>query len=183
MWLACVACWPGCGARDDTPRTPQQIDAERESLPALYLTKSGREIIAPRNPERAIANRGELAYAAWACRNPNCPGEKNGDRPFLFVWPNPLAELNADGTLGRREQKPNEDYVDLLRAMNIPETPTCPACLQQRNVAKESTAQRNQYFTWCEEFVLPETAARLKELDEEHRRRIEYVKKLRSGGK
>ena len=46
-----------------------------------------------------------------------------------------------------------------------------------RNLKTESSAIRERYASYIQPHVLPETAKRLKELDEEYKRRVEWEKK------
>ena len=174
MWcvlLSCTLCLiSACGSRGDTPRSRNAIMSEKEELPVLYLTEDGEEVIVP-GQGNVITHNGKLAWEAMECRNPNCPGTPNGDRPFLFIWTNPLARPGVDGQVEYIEE-PDETILQLLEESS---EPVCPACLPGRTRDSESDAVQQQYVEWCQPYVLPATAQRLKELDDEHRRRLEYV--------
>jgi hypothetical protein len=55
----------------------------------------------------------------------------------------------------------------------------CPACLKKRRPQTETPEQRAQYVSWVNPYVLPETAERLKELDELLQRRIALDRRQR----
>jgi hypothetical protein len=58
----------------------------------------------------------------------------------------------------------------------------CPMCLELRDLESETDQQRHQYDVWIEEYVLPESAARLEELEEERRRRVHLDRHQRLAG-
>ncbi len=160
----------GCGGGDDRPRPFGKIDAERRGLPALYLTIDGREVTSSRD-KGIVINRGDIAWPAYTCTNPDCPGEK----PQLFIWPDPMFSVKEDGSLGDRSFHSAEEWEDAMREMGGHLQPTCPACLPQRNLETESDKQKQQYSDWVQLYVLPKTEERLRELDEERLRRQEYI--------
>lgn len=168
----------GCGS--DKPRPLDEIKAERLALPALYLTLNGEEVIAPRNKGDVIVDPAskQLAFRAYTCNNPQCPGrgKESGSRPFLFIWHDPLWFVNSEGEL-EYEVVPDRSEQIVERGGHI--EPTCPECLTQRNPENEDAATRQQYRDWVTYYVFPETAKRQKELDEEHRQRLEYIKENR----
>lgn len=177
------------GSDDDLPRSFASIDKEAMSLDAIFLTDDGREIIAPmgRDGTRAevIVDNGELAFAAYVCKNPNCKGvgkkiSEEQERPYLFVWKDPLVEAKSDGTVGYREFASAQARMQLVEQAGGTLEPICPACLKVRNVDGESTEERQQYSDWCEFYVLPETEKRLKELDEERQQRIKFMKERKN---
>jgi len=165
-----------CGSRDAPTLTKRQIHRERYSQKTLYLTKDGREFIAPDNAFQAVVHpeTKELAYAAWQCNNPDCPGEDKDGRPYLFIWPQPFLIIKEDGTVGYRATD-KEDHEELVKSSMI----ACPACLPNRNKETETPEQYRQYEQWCQRYLLPEAARRLKELDEEERRREEELEHRR----
>ena len=144
-----------CGSRDTPTLTREQLFQERLKVDLLYLTEDGREIIAPSNRFGAVVDRktNKLASAAWQCDNPNCPGEGTKGRPFLFPRRNPFGLVKEDGTVGCRQPESKKD-IEIFEQYAVA---TCPAC---------SKTQVRQY-------VPPETAARLKQLEEQHRRYLE----------
>lgn len=170
--LAMAALAAGCRGR--TPVTLEQIEADQLALPAVYLMADGREVIVPANRGDVIVAPGsrELAFRAYMCTNPSCPNRERGSagRPFLFTWPDPLWKVDEQG-------QPQFDVVpdraaETLRRGGLPE-PTCPGCLELRNKDGEPAETRQRYRNWVVYYELPESAARRKELDAEHRRRLQ----------
>jgi len=166
-----------CGPREKSPRTSNQIFRDRLTVDTLYLTEDGREVILPGDPSGAVVfpNTRELAWAARCCNNPNCPGKGKAGRPFLFPWPDPFCFVNEDGTVGTRQPESEKDFELFEKYAE----PVCPACLKTRNREAETEEQRVQYKSWCQLYVLPESAERLKQLEEENRRRIDELDRRR----
>lgn len=134
----------GCGSKPTRPRTTQDILEDRKQLPYLYLTeKTQSEVLAPLESGRVIVDpkTGEIAWQAFECNYPSCPGQGKGNngRPFLFTWPDPSPKINEDGktvsyeTLWNREAETKEEY--LARLGGDPR-PTCPECKKAGLVAK-----------------------------------------------
>lgn len=157
-----------CSCGRERPMTREQIYQARLSVDTLFITEDGAELIAPGNKLGVVVapKSNELAWAAWTCENPNCPGEGKKGRPFLFIWPNFLAYVKDDGTVGFRLPQ-GED--DLTKFQEFAE-PACPACLKIRDRASESPEERLRFQNWCVKYVLPEAKERIKELDELQRR-------------
>jgi hypothetical protein len=170
--LAVVAVVAGCRGR--TPATLEQIEADQLALPAVYLTADGREAIVPANRGDVIVVPGsrQLAFRAYMCTNPDCPNRERGtgDRPFLFTWADPLWKVDEQGQL-QFDVVPDR-AAETLRRGGLPE-PTCPGCLELRAKDGEPPETRQRYRNWVVYYELPESAARRKELDAEHRRRLQ----------
>ena len=149
------------------------------NVPALFVTQRGQRVIAPERSGAAVVDpeTGEVAFRAWVCTNPSCPGKQTDGDPLLFIWEDPLFSVGEDGTL-QYEEVPNREELIVQRGGFL--EPTCPACYEHRNRAGESAEERQQYADWCRIHVLPQSAKRLKELDEEHTRRLESVKRRRT---
>jgi hypothetical protein len=174
----------GCGGGPDKPRSMEEIDQERTSLPALFLTKSGHRVIAPGNRGVFVDEEsGEIAWPAYECGNPNCPGKGENGEPAVFYWGEPRFYLKEDGALGARDFETAQDWRDALAAEGGTQEPTCPHCLKIRHIAAESQTESQQYSEWAQQHVLPETAARRKELDAERQARIDYINKRMGKGK
>ncbi len=94
--LSLSSCGPG------KPPTREELFQESLTLETIYLTEDGREIKAPGNRDGVIIDpeTKTMAWAAHQCDNPECPGERKGDRPFLFPRPQPFAFIKDDGTIG-----------------------------------------------------------------------------------
>ena len=141
LCLLCL-CLCLCGCRKpQPPRTSADIVQEKITLPALFLSeKTRQEVIAPENT--TPIHQGERCWRAYTCTRSECPGVGKGDRPFLFINPDPGADTY------------------------------CPACLDGRRPADVPTEERRQILWAARPYVLPKTAARLNELDQEHRRAL-----------
>ncbi len=177
-----------CGGSGDIPRTVNTINADRMQLDTVFLTKNGREVVAPRGKDGiqvdVIVDSGELVWLALTCTNPNCPGKEEaiepGDRPFLFIWADPLVVAKPDGSVGYLEIGPDQDRMELVRALGGQMEPACPECLKTRDIDSESDEERQKFVDFCQPYFLPETAARMKELDEEHSRRLKHLEERRN---
>jgi hypothetical protein len=145
----------------------------RKQVPVLYLTDDGREIIAPGSQYGAIVDpqTKKIAWAAMVCDNPDCPGKSKGKggRPFLFTWPNPLLFVAEDGSVASGQPTTPEQ----LKEFDKFKTVACPECAKTRKLDEETDEQRMKYQQWCRRYVLPEAAARLKELDEAAKKLLE----------
>jgi hypothetical protein len=155
----------GCN-RYEKPRSREDIFNDRNSVDTLYLTDDGRKIIAPGTVRGMIVDpaSGKLAWEAWQCDNPQCPGRKPDGSPLLFPWPDPFAYVTDDGKPGIHQPQTEEDFKRMEAFANK----QCPACLKERNLASETREEREQYRNWLKVHVLPQAAARLKELDAEY---------------
>jgi len=136
----------------------------------VFLTEDGKEIIAPGNRQGIIVDSatGKLAWAAWQCDNPSCPGRKSASLPLLFPWPNPFYFAQTDGTVGVRQPVTE---AELQQAQEYAEV-KCPACLKNRNRIAETPAMRQQYRSWCRQHVLPQAAQQREKLAEEYRQTL-----------
>ncbi len=154
--------------RDGTrARTLEDIFQDRLKIDTLYLTDDGQQIVAPANPTGAVlvdAASGMLAWPAWQCNNPACPGRGAAGTPFLFPRTNPFIYVRDDGTIGVRQLETAADH----EKMEDFSEPRCPACLKERNFTRQTPQQRRQHRDWCQVHVLPSAAARLRELEKEH---------------
>ena len=59
--------------------------------------------------------------------------------------------------------------------------PTCPKCLEVRDLASESDEDRQKYQDWAKLYELPETAARRAELEEAYQEAFEAREAIRQG--
>jgi hypothetical protein len=134
----------------------------------LYFTEDGREIIAPGNSQHVVIDpvSGGLAWGAWQCDNPSCPGRKPDGKPFLFPWPNPFCYVTSERKVGKRQP---ETDADLRQAEELADV-QCPACVKNRNLAAESAETRQQFRLWCRQHELPQAAEQRAKLAEEYRR-------------
>ena len=144
LWLVLLISPLGCGRSPSRPTSEIVID--KMVLPTVFLSeKTHQEVIAPANTQPV--HNGEPCWPAYTCTHPDCPGEGNSGRPYLFI-------------------------------NSIPGSDTyCAACLRGRDPAELSAEKQREYLWAVKPYVLPEAARRLKELDEEHKRRIEQLKR------
>ncbi len=170
--LGCVLI--GCGG-ETKPRSVEEINAERQTLPGLFITASGQRIEAPRDSGVFVDEAsGELAWPAYACTNPDCPG-RNGEVPHLFIWSDPRFYVAEDGTLGTRQFNTAQEYRDAAAQAGTDRQPTCNECLKIRNLETETPEEGQKYSEYPRQYVLPATRQRELELDAEHQERIEYI--------
>jgi len=154
----------GCGTRSSRPRSREDIFQDRLRVDTLFITEDGRQFTRPMNPDRAIVvEGGKLAWPAWQCDNPDCPGRGADGKPYLFPWPDPFKKAAADGSISVRQPLTQEDQVLFEKFIEQ----ACPQCLKKRSIASESKARRQQYKDWCQPHVLPSAAKQLKELEKE----------------
>jgi len=166
-----LGCFPSCSRQEPPPRSRDEIFLDRMKLPAVYFTaKSHKRVIAPAGNGMFLdAESGELCWPALACTNPDCPGRQNGE-PYLFIEPDVGFYIKSDKTV---------DY-NAAAALAAPRSDgTCPKCAAKRNRATESQEVRQRYINWARPYVLPETAEKLKALDEELKRCIAYERTQR----
>ena len=164
-------CFTSCGKEEPLPRSRDAIFLERMKLPALYMTaKSHKRIIAPAGNGMFLDKEtGELCWPALACTNPDCPGRQDGEL-YLFIEPDQGFYIKSDKTLG----------YNAAAARAAPWSDgTCPKCATTRNRATESNEVRQRYVNWARPYVLPDTAEKLKTLDEELKQCIAYERTQR----
>lgn len=165
VWAVLLALVPtGCGTKSSTPRTRNDVFRDRLLVETLFLTADGRRSVRPMNPDRAIvAEDGSLAWPAWQCNNPDCPGRQPDGSPLVFPWPDPFQIVGPDGQITVRQplNDADEKLFEKFSEQN------CPACLPQRKPTQESKTRRQQYKDWCQPHVLPAAAKRLQELERE----------------
>lgn len=129
------------------PRPTKEVALEGISLNQLYLTeKTLTEVIAPaRFMTPWDEELGERCFPALICKKPDCPGEGNGERPYLFIIP--YSPSGGGGVM------------------------ICPACSKERDPATWTEEERAEYYKnkWVQPFRLPGQAERLEQLDEEMR--------------
>ena len=173
LLLALIGCavLVGCGG----DRSLEDIKKEKRSLDVLYLTaETGKEVVSPSNRGVFVDEEtGELCFPAYVCLNPDCPGEKKADRPFLFIHRDVLLRAGPDGELVWDEIPAGKDPMAHIKSLGGFLNPTCPACWKIRKPQSETPAQKQQYINWAQPYNSPETAKRLEELEQEYQRRAE----------
>jgi len=154
----------GCGSRSTRPRSREDVFQDRLRVDTLFITEDGRRFTRPMNPDRVIVvEGGKLAWPAWQCDNPDCPGRGADGKPVLFPWPDPFKAAAADGSITDRQPLTREDEALFEKFIEQ----TCPECLKKRTIASENKARRQQYKNWCQPHVLPSAAKQLKALERE----------------
>ena len=125
------------------PRLMHDIVVERLNVNQLYLTeKTRKEVIAPAKLLTPLdPETGERCFPALTCHNPECPGKQqaSGDRPYLFISSSMHMQVQ------------------------------CPACAKSHDPSTRTQAEHVQYRAWVKPYRLPESATRLRQLDEESR--------------
>ncbi|MCA9267069.1 MAG: hypothetical protein KDA41_01295 [Planctomycetales bacterium] len=165
-FLAALVVAQSACSRSERPRTKDDIFQDRLTVDTLYITADGQQITAPGNADRALVvdqAAGAIAWPAWRCDNPACPGRSATGEPFVFPWPDPFASVSSAGAIVIRQPVSDADF----KTMDDYAEQKCPQCLAQRNIARESDETRQQYKNWCQPHVLPSAAKRLAELDAE----------------
>ena len=138
----------------------------------LYLNaKTKKRVLTPKSQVNFVAkDTGEICWRAFECRNPNCPAKAVKPDLFLFITQDPAIYIKPDGALDFYEGKANETIQQET-------TGGCPEYLKIRNIESEPAATRERCASYVRPHILPETAKRLKESDEEYKRRIEWENK------
>jgi hypothetical protein len=171
LLLGLIGCMmlAGCGEE----RTIEDVEKEMRSLDGVFLTaKTGKELTAPANQGVFVdEDSGELCFPAYKCANPACPGEKNGDRPFLFIHRDVLLKAGPDGEVVYNEIPSGKDPAKFIKSQGGFLSPTCPACWKVRKGKSETPAQKQQYIEWAKPYDSPETEKRIEELEQEYQQR------------
>ncbi|MCE9553962.1 MAG: hypothetical protein K8T91_11385 [Planctomycetes bacterium] len=158
---------PPASVAQPSPESDDILDRQM-TVDTLYFANDGRELVAPGNVLRATVDptTRKLAWAAWQCDNPQCPGRKPDGKPQLFPWPNPFLFIKEDGTIATRQPVTEPELLQADENRDV----RCPACLKNRNLSAETPQQREQYRNWCRLHVLPQAAQQRKKLEDEYRR-------------
>ncbi|MBM4021848.1 MAG: hypothetical protein FJ284_06365 [Planctomycetes bacterium] len=159
----------GCSSE----RSLSDIERESRSLDVLYLTAdTGKQVRAPASAGVFVdRGTGELCFPAYECRNPACPGRQGGDRPFLFMHRDVMLKAGPDGEVVRDDMPAGRDPAEVIRSRGGFPDPTCPACWAARRGGGEATAEAKQFLECSQPHVLPESARRRTQLEEEYRQK------------
>jgi len=146
------------------PRTSDDIFQDQMQLPTVYFTaETNTRVIAPQGNSLFVdETTGELAWPAMACHNPDCPGRGPDGEMHLFICPQPGYYAEPDGSVG---YDPSRASTTAVKTAGL-----CPECLKGRNPNRLTQDERQQFINWVRPYVLPETAARIHELDAERKR-------------
>ena len=144
-----------CGGE---PRTSDEIFRDRLALPAVYLTvDTDTRVIAPQSKGPFVDEAtGELALPALACHNPDCPARGADGEPHVFIEKRTAFFVEPDGSVGYDESRIGTEITGL-----------CPKCVSGKDLKRLKRDKLQQYVNWSRPYVLPETEARMKELDAE----------------
>lgn len=169
--IALIVCVGLAGCRAE--RSLQEVEQEMRSLDVLYLTaESGARITAPATRGVFVdEGTGELCYPAYTCVNPDCPGGKSGEQPFLFIHRDVMLRAGPGGTVVRDEFPPGRNPLEVIESRGGFANPTCPACWEQRRGVAETPARRQQFVEWARPYTLPRTEVRRRQLEAEYRRK------------
>ncbi len=171
----------GCGS-EPKPRSVDEINAAREALPTLYMTASGKRIEAPRSQGVFVDKESrELAWPAYECTNPDCPGRSPDGEPHLFVWEDARLFVTPEGTLGSRKFETAQQWRDAVAEAGGDRQPTCKKCVGIRDLDAETPEEGQKYSEYPRQYKLPRTREMEKQLDAEHQERIEYINRRISG--
>lgn len=174
--MLAIAGVSGCSEAD--PPSTEELFQQQMDLPAVYLTsQTGTRVLAPSgNNPHVDAKTGEVAWLALACSNPQCPG-RNGDEPFLFISPNTGVRVMPDGTF-TSDPKKGQAFAITPNAPFIMTPHGCPQCVTLRKLGSETAAQKQQYNNYVRPYVLPETAVKMKKLDELRLKRMKMEREV-----
>lgn len=180
VFTALIVCVAGGCAKE---RTLEQIEADQSSLQTLYLTeKTNKQVLATANKGLFVDEAtGEICYQPYECTRPDCPGKTAGN-PVLFVHRDVFVSLGPDKKFIYELPPAGVPYDEAVRARGGQPGPTCPHCLKTRQLNSETPEQKAEFQKWIRAYELPETIQRRKELQEEHTRAFEALKKRRQGG-
>ncbi len=139
-------------------------------MPMLFLTeKTQQEVLVPGDtPPFVHKESGELCYPALTCTNPDCPAERQGDRPPVFILFDPLRSVDPNGEVVWAEVPAGRASREYIESLGGYLEPTCPACIKKRDVANETAEQKQQYLKWVVTYMPPETAKRAEQLKQEY---------------
>jgi hypothetical protein len=168
LLLLASTCFVSCNSKPDESKSQQELLKERLEQPALFLTESGKEVIAEDTSGSATVdpNTGEIAWRTYVCNAANCTGKGEGDRPYIFIWKDPFIEKQSDGTVGRINPPTDVDINEFVKQRGGYMYPTCPLCVKKRDLANETQDQADDFAGTVLSYELPEVVERRKEIDE-----------------
>jgi len=126
------------------PRSRDDIFTERARLPQVYMgLKTGKQIVA--SASKGVFTDPETKDEFWPAMECTNPDcpNRRDKEPSLFVLPRSEVQRG------------------------------CPHCLKNRSLKKESAEEKAKYESFVRPYVLPETVARSKELDDEFQRAMQ----------
>ena len=167
LLLALLVSTAACSRPLPPPRSRDEIFQDRLRVPTLYIAeKSGKRIVTEGGRMNFVdPESGEVCWVAWECRAPNCPGRGPQGEPFLCIEADAGYFAKPDGTVG---------YDPKLSALTPRRVGMCPQCSVIRTPEAETPEQAIEYSRYVQLHQLPAAAARIRELDEEMARRVEW---------
>lgn len=165
------------------PRSLEEIEADQRALPVLYLTESSlSEVQATADAGLFIdETTGELSYRAYECQNPDCPGRSADGKPYLFIHRDVLASVDANGEITWGQVPTGQQPQEYIRSLGGYLAPTCPKCVELRDLDSESNEDRQKYQAWAKLHEIEETAIRRAELEAEYQTAFEARERVRAG--
>lgn len=165
--LVALVVVPACSRPVPPPRSRDEIFQERLRVPTLYISEtSGKRIVTEGGRMNFVDKEsGEVCWVAWACHAPNCPGRGPNGEPFLCIEADAGFYAKPDGTVG---------YDPKRSGLTPKRVGMCPQCSVIRKPEAETPEQAMEYSRLVQLHQLPEAVARIKELDEEMARRVEW---------
>ena len=157
------------------PLTFEAIEAKRMAMLDLFITEKGKQIRAP-GIQGVFVDKGsrEIAWPAYACDNPKCPGRKADGQPYLFPWSEPRFFVTPEGTLGTIPFATQNDWQKAVKSAGGHLVPTCPECLKTRRLSEETAEQRGQFTKFVCRYELPESIVQRAQLNVQSQLRKAY---------
>ena len=165
------------------PRSLEEIEADQRALPVLYLTETSlSEVQATADAGLFVDEAtGELCYRAYECQNPACPGHSADGKPYLFIHRDVLASVDSSGEITWDQVPAGQEPRAYIRSLGGYLAPTCPKCVELRDLDSESDEERQKYQAWAKLHEIEETAIRRAELEAEYQTAFEARERLRAG--
>ena len=145
--------------------TLAEIGQVRDKIPGLYMTPSGRQVVAPwKTPQFEYKN--EWAWPVYECTKADCPGrvaeEKHGAL-FILADPKFTSDLDFVRLEAERDRRENASPPRTVEEKLATAQYLCPHCRQRgRPGAEEAYKQEFRRYR------LPESDAMWQELDSEY---------------
>jgi len=172
--MAMACCALSC-LGEAQPLPFEAIEAKRMAMPELFITEQGKQIRAPGN-QGVFVDQGsrEIAWPAYACDNPKCPGRKADGQPHLFSWRDPRFFVTPEGTLGTIPFATQNAWKKAVKSEGGQSVPTCPECLKTRHLSDETAEQQGQFAKFVRRYELPESIVQRAELNVQSKLRKAY---------
>jgi hypothetical protein len=159
--------------------TLQEIGDIRDKIPGLYMTPSGRRLVAPwKTPQ--FLHQGEWAWPVYECLKADCPGrDPTALHGALFILPDPKLTGDVDFRVleAQRDHQVNTTPGRSAEDEFATAEYVCSHCRQAGRPGSEEAA-RQQF----RRYRLPESETMWRELDDEYQRsRQVRVRKFNRG--